>query len=291
MTEEAITELSRREQWIVWKYLPPLPGADKPRKVPFCPATGKPASTTDPSTWGTFDAALSVVAAYEGTGFVFSPDDPYVGIDLDSCVDADGHVAEWAADIVLALDSYTERSPSGTGLHVIVRGTLPPSGRRSGPVEMYEQGRYFTITADYLPELPDAIGERGVALRELHRRVFGDLDAVIAPRTTVNRRTVEPGDEDLIERMLRSQHGPAIRALWDGDVSAYDGDDSRADLALVSHLTFWTGGDQARVDRLFRQSGLYRAKWDERRGAQSYGARTLGTTGSAAQINTGAIAL
>ena len=291
MTEDAITELSHRDQWIVWKYLPPLPGSDKPRKVPFCPATGKPASTTDPATWGTFDAALSVVAAYEGTGFVFSADDPYVGIDLDNCVDADGQVADWAAAIVLALDSYTERSPSGTGLHVIVRGKLPPSGRRSGPVEMYEQGRYFTITANAVADLPEAICDRGAALRELHRQVFGDLDAVIAPRTTVNRRTVEPGDEDLIERMLRSQHGPAIRALWDGDTSAYDGDDSRADLALVSHLTFWTGGDQARVDRLFRQSGLYRAKWDERRGAQSYGARTLGTTGTLTPQRSGTLPL
>lgn len=83
-------------------------------------------------------------------------------------------------------------------------------------------------------------------------------------------------DRELWDKMFSSQHGREILALYQGNTSGYGDDHSRADLALCSHLAYWTNSDELRMDRMFRESGLMRAKWDERHGAQTYGAMTLG---------------
>jgi len=82
-------------------------------------------------------------------------------------------------------------------------------------------------------------------------------------------------DHELLVRARAARNGSRFDRLWSGDTSFYGGDHSRADLALCGLLHFWTGGDRARVDHLFRCSALMRPKWDERRGARTYGERTL----------------
>ena len=122
-------------------------GAAKPTKVPYAVRTGWAASTTDPSTWATFEEAVAAAAAndaYAGIGFVFTENDPYVGIDLDNCIDAiTGELTAEASSIVTAIESYTERTPSGNGLHIIVRGKLPEEGRKKGNIEMYDYRALF----------------------------------------------------------------------------------------------------------------------------------------------------
>jgi putative DNA primase/helicase len=134
-------ELRARPQWVVWKAV-----GDRPDKVPYSARTARRASSTDLLTWSTFQEALEAYenGDYAGLGFVFSSADPYTGIDLDDCVDADGEIAGWALEIVRYFDSYTELSATGTGLHVIVRGEIP--NRRKGDVEVYSSKRYFTVT-------------------------------------------------------------------------------------------------------------------------------------------------
>ena len=134
-------QLKARPQWVVWKAV-----GDKPDKVPYSARTGRRASSTDLLTWSTFQEALKAYenGDYTGLGFVFSSADPYTGIDLDNCVDADGEIAGWALEIVRYFDSYTELSATGTGLHVIVRGDVP--NRRKGEVEVYSSKRFFTVT-------------------------------------------------------------------------------------------------------------------------------------------------
>ncbi len=134
-------ELKVRPQWLVWKAV-----GEKPDKVPYSARTDRKASSTELLTWSTFD---NVVAAYEagqydGIGFVFSSADPYTGIDLDNCVDQGGEIAPWALEIAGYLDSYTELSATGTGLHIIVRGNVP--NRRKGDIEVYSSKRFFTLT-------------------------------------------------------------------------------------------------------------------------------------------------
>ena len=139
---ESIPEqLKTRPQWVVWRAF-----GDKPDKVPYSARTGRKASSTDLTTWSTFEESAYAYenGEYAGVGFVFSSADPYTGIDLDDCVDEDGEITGWALEIVRHFDSYTELSATGTGLHIIVRGEVP--NRRKGNVEIYSSKRYFTVT-------------------------------------------------------------------------------------------------------------------------------------------------
>jgi primase-polymerase (primpol)-like protein len=151
LLENIPEELRQRPQWVVWKL---EKRDDKPTKMPYIAGGVGKASTTDLLTWEPFEDALTGYesGAYDGIGFVFCSGDPYVGVDLDGCVDPEtGEVALWAAQIIGGLDSYTELSPSGTGVHIISRGRIPSSGRR-GSVEMYSQERFFTMTGHLIGE-------------------------------------------------------------------------------------------------------------------------------------------
>src|SRR5262249_35684456 len=139
--ETIAAELKARPQWELWRY---EQRGGKRTKGPY-QTNGARAARNDPTTWTTFDAAVARLApgGDAGLGFVFSPSDPYAGIDLDKCRDATtGAIAPWAHGIVDALDSCSEVTPSGTGLHILVQGALPPGGRRRGQIEMYDQGRF-----------------------------------------------------------------------------------------------------------------------------------------------------
>ena len=117
-------------------------------KIPLNPNTGYNAKSNDPKSWGTFDLAVkrALNRKMAGVGFVFNKDDPFVGIDLDKCLNGSGKAEQWASDIIQLLDSYTESSPSGKGYHILGRERLPPGSRRTGQIEMYDSGRFFTVT-------------------------------------------------------------------------------------------------------------------------------------------------
>jgi putative DNA primase/helicase len=143
-------ELKRRPQWVNWRAMKKSDG--RLDKIPYTPGTQRKASTTDLTTWGTFEEALDGLERFDGIGFVFCSADPYVGVDLDGCVDREsGEVATWAVQIIEGLDSYTELSPSATGVHIIARGKIPHGGRH-GRVEMYSQDRFFAMTGHLLGE-------------------------------------------------------------------------------------------------------------------------------------------
>lgn len=139
-------ELKTYRAWVLWKL---ARAGDKWTKHPYCVHTRHKASSTDSRTWGSFEEVLEAYEAggYDGVGFVFSSGDPYCGVDLDKAVDPDtGEVAAWARTVIEGLNGYAELSPSGTGLHIIVRGRVPAGGNRRGSVEMYDQCRFFTVT-------------------------------------------------------------------------------------------------------------------------------------------------
>lgn len=146
--ENIPNELKGRPQFVNWCY---EERGNDITKVPYTPGTRRRASSTDLLTWRTFEEALGGLDRYDGIGFVFCSADPYVGVDLDGCVDPEtGEVEAWAAQIVAELGSYTELSPSGKGVHIIARGELPEGRRRKGRVEMYDQDRFFTMTGRVL---------------------------------------------------------------------------------------------------------------------------------------------
>ena len=211
-------ELRERPQWVGWR-LRQRASAPKPTKQPLNPRDGELASTTDPATWGTFEEALKCPGT-AGVGFVFTRDDPYVGIDLDGCRNPEtGALEKWAADIVAQLASYTEVSPSGTGVHVIVRGSLPGTRRRKGPIEMYAEGRYFTMTGKWLADTPQEIAERTAELNALHEGVFEENAAADDRPKPIHARLT---DDELVRRAQSAANGAKFMALWSGDVTGYD---------------------------------------------------------------------
>jgi len=281
--ERIPAELRAGSQFVVWKY---VWRGSKWTKPPRSAHTGDMASSTDPTTWTDFPTALAYASRHYagsgGVGRVFAATDPYSGVDLDKCRDPDtGAIAEWAREIVRALDSYTEVSPSGTGVKITVRATLPVMGRRKGAIEMYREGRYFTFTGEHVAGTPTAPEERQEALTGLYSRIFAtqtepEDEDENSPRSTQRQMPHEPNnatDDELLTFAQRSKNGDKFTCLWAGNIAGYDSR-SDADLALCSLLAFYTGPDPTRIDRLFRRSGLMRDKWDERRGTQMYGQLT-----------------
>ena len=114
--------------------------------------------TTKRTPSSTSEVALGAAEAEDGLGFVFTEDDPFVGVDLDDYREV-GELTEWAEAIVDRLDSYTEVSPSGTDVHVLIEGMIPSTKSRSGSVQCYDSRRFFTMTGDHLPGTPTSLSD------------------------------------------------------------------------------------------------------------------------------------
>ncbi|ADD07718.1 uncharacterized protein Nmag_4210 (plasmid) [Natrialba magadii ATCC 43099] len=241
----------------------------------------------DVSLQDTNDAALEYAAtgAADGIGFVFTATVPLVGVDVDDCRDPEaGEPLESALSIIEQLDSFTEVSPSGTGYHVLLEGDLPDGRNRHGSIEMYDQARFFTVTADHVDGTPTSINERQDALEAVHEEFVAEDDTTNDINSTTGDRrddsgqsqTLELEDEELLEKARSAGNGDKFDRLWRGNTSGYDSQ-SEADMALCCLLAFWTGGNRLQMDRLFRQSGLIRGKWDDVHHADgsTYGEKTL----------------
>jgi putative DNA primase/helicase len=280
-------ELISLSQWVGWKH---ECRDGRPTKIPINPHTGGRASSIDARTWTDYPTAIRAKYRYrlDGIGFVFSVADPLVGIDLDNCRNpTTGEIAPRALKIVRLLNSFTEISPSGRGLHIFVRGKLPQEvieemassgGRKKGGIEMYDRTRYFTITGNHLNGTPMTIEERSSELEKLHFFFFAASKKSIRPNE-ISRppHPVGVSDEKILERARRAANGARFEKLWRGEWQDIYPSQSEADLALCSILAFWTGGDAGRVDLLFRCSGLMRPKWDQRHfnDGSTYGRATI----------------
>lgn len=284
LVDQMPDELKALRQWVVWR-AEPRPGKGKPAKVPYQPRTGHRARTDVPATWGTYAQALARYqqGGWDGLGFVFTAGDPYCSIDLDECRDPEtGHIASWAGHINHTLDSYTELSPSGRGLHILVKATLPGHvGRKQGAVEIYDAGRYFAVTGQRLAEMPATIEERQAQVEALYA-TLAPAEPTTVPLAAHPGAALARSDAQVLALALAAPNGAKFQALWSGQLAAYRGvhtgqvDHSRADFALCRLLAYWTNDDAEQMDRLFRQSSLYRPKWDQPAGGgHSYGEVTI----------------
>lgn len=262
------TELKKYPNWVAWQSVR-NEKKERPDKIPFDPRTGERARANDPATWGGYDAAvnLAVRRGLSGVGFELG-NSPYAVIDLDHVVEADGTLKGYAAEIVEAINSYTEFSPSGTGLHIWLMLDKPLKeygGMNKNAelgIEIYDTGRYITVT-----DKPYGVVKPIVNASER-------IEKIVA-RYFIKKTEERPQYSDIFELMLSSKSGDKIRALLGGSWEWGYKSQSEADLALCCHLAFWTGNNAAEIDRLFRQSGLMRQKWDEMRGGHTYGEMTV----------------
>lgn len=253
-------ELKGLRQWVCWT------GSDK---VPKNPHTGGNAMSNKPETWGTFEEAVSACEKYrfDGVGFEFA--NGYFGVDLDHCLDD----LDFCDEFVETLQSYTEISKSGSGVHIICRGELPDGARRKGQVEMYSSGRYFICTGNlYNPKYKNIV-DCTETIKILHSKYLPSETPKI---DTKQYEIVDMDDQDVIDKARNCKSGYLFNLLYQGNWQGLYSSQSEADLALCNQLAFWTQKNEAQMDRIFRSSGLMRKKWDEKRAGKTYGIITIG---------------
>ena len=252
-------ELFRGKKWVCWKWEKRNEAWTKPL---YNPRTGKYAQSDKPSTWATFaEAWLQYESgSYDGIGFVLSNADGFCGIDYDKVRDPQtGNIEADALARIRAINSYTEISPSGCGLKTIVKAKLPDRDRQSEHYSFYTNKRYFTITGHIFDGISRSIEHRQEEVSKLYSELFPGREKVSQKRETQPLHNI--ADFEIIQKALNANDGGKFRQLWKGDWSEYPSQ-SEADMALCTKLVFWVGVDPQRIDAIFRQSGLYRDKWD-----------------------------
>jgi hypothetical protein len=160
LSDNIPAELRIVAQWIAWRF-DWINDRSKWDKPPTNPNNGRLAEANNPATWATFAQATEYAYRHhlDGVGFEFSADDPFAGIDLDDCRDPDtGAIDSWAQEIINEFNTYTEVSPTGTGVKLFVRGIVG-KGIKTTTIELYDRGRYFIMTGQRLPNTPDTIAE------------------------------------------------------------------------------------------------------------------------------------
>jgi hypothetical protein len=252
--------LTDRHQWVMWRGVWRAPKWTKP---PY-QIDGCLASTSDPLTWDRFEhcesAWSSGRAKWDGYGFVLSADDPYCGIDLDHCRNPEtGKIEDWALGLLCRFNSYSEPSPSGSGIHIFIKGKLPGTGRRKGHIEIYDCTRFLTITGRPLQEYSSTIEQRQDVLDAVFKELFPDPEP--PPRRAQSPLSLS--DEAVVELASNAKNGARFLAVYrDGETG---GDHSRADFNLMCSLLFWCGGDTTQAMRIFWNSALaQRSKWRDR---------------------------
>lgn len=283
-------ELRALRQWVMWRF----DWSEKSgqwAKVPYQP-TGEHAKTNDASTWHTFQAVLTAferkAQKFDGIGFVFSEDTPYCGIDLDGCVIRDEdefRLSDFALRLLDRVQTYTEFSPSYTGLHLIGKAENFDAFK-TNQIEVYTKERYFTFTGCswqldaltvndvnepvkfVISKLKEQKEREAEAQRQGKQKEY---QAKQQQQQTTQNLTVD----QLLSVAFRSANGDKIKRLFEGSTFEYGDDQSSADLALCRLLAFYSQGSRDVLDAMFRKSRLMRPKWDEMRGSQTYGAMTL----------------
>jgi len=218
--------LKDRPQWVTWRYVWHKGKWDKPPRNPWTDALAK---TTDSRTWSPFDAAFTtyqhsmsvrlVTVHADGIGFVVTEDNELAGIDLDHCRDPDtGVIESWAQAIVDRMRTYTEVSPSGTGLRLWLTATRPKRGRRKGLIEIYSWGRYLTCTGCHLDGTPTTIESRQVELEAFEAELTPTPQAKTARPTPAPDNGTGPdlSDDALIDKALGARNAGKFARLWSG---------------------------------------------------------------------------
>lgn len=256
-----LEELQDYEQFVAYIKTPDN------KKIPINPNTHEYARTDDPSTWSTLEQSLKALRTgrYAGIGFVFSEEDPFTGIDIDNAIQG-GHLTEQAQELVTQFWSYTEISPSGKGIHILVEGELP-EGRRKDGKEGYSKRRFFTLTTRHLKGSPDTIEYRQ---RELDT-FYESLAPVKPPETHFKPPSIDVfvrSDVELMEKASTAKNGDKFLSLYQGNISGFQSK-SHADWQLILYLLRCTN-DVDQVKRLFLQSNLVDEKTLSRRGDSTY---------------------
>jgi len=238
-------ELKQLPQWVCHR-----------NKIPFNPLTGAPAKAGQADTWARFEDAVNASGSYDGIGFEFN-NNGIVGIDLDKVIAEDGIISSEVAEIIALLDSYTEYSPSGKGLHILVKGDIPVDGKKKGFIEMYKAKRYFTLTGNVYGELT-TIKECSEQVMQIFNKYFSDSKS----ENSFNYNSVTDSAKDYLSVGLAKD--TVFKALWDGEYQSEKcTSESEADLALMGKLLYWCSGNTDAAIEAFISSPYATGKDDK----------------------------
>lgn len=261
-------EMKKIDNWILWRLENRSSG--KPAKVPYC-ARGGIAKVNAPNTFATFEEAVNAcqTGGYDGIGFVFD-NTSFVGIDIDGCYDADGTLSDNATQAFQLAQSYTEISQSGKGLHIIMKGTLPPGERRNTTTgfEMYAHGsaRYFAMTGN-TGGAPISIREDQSVINEIHARFVAKPipEPTVLPIPPEPPVSSEPSQEVLVGVRTDEDYlnvglskDKSFACLYHGERP--HGNESSDDLALMNKLAYWCNANKALMWDAFHASGHFAQK-------------------------------
>lgn len=262
-------ELWQYRQFVCWRYVDH--GRAKPDKVPVNPRTLGNAGTTYKNTWSYLPSAI---AAYEthhdlnGVGFVLTPLDKFTMVDADDCVQ-NGVINDFARAIIERVDTYTELSPSGCGLRLLVRDVAQRPALKRSQIEIYSGERFATLTGNVVHNTP-------IARADL-QWIYNQFPPAKLPATSITTLSLScedsPATDDAgtWERIFKlDKQGPAHDARFHGDLAGDAGDHSLAVIRLLNCLARWTQGDGPRMDRMIRMAHLDQSKFDAKRGAQTW---------------------
>lgn len=254
MNNPLVERYGKESRWVSWNL---VQKDGRPTKMPL-QLNGTLASSTDSSTWSTYD---TIREKTDKVGIIFTPDKRLLGIDIDHCINNKQIEHEQKTQIEKLLqeaNTYTEFSPSGTGLHlflsIIEEEGLTLQGNRKAPYELYTSGRYFTFTSNsYGEERPvrDVTCEEANKILSTIGYPFSKPKEIVLPAKYTNL-----DDETILNKMFGSKNGVTIKILYNGDSTEYANDKSRADSAFLSHLAFWTGKDSLQMERMWLASPL-----------------------------------
>lgn len=279
-------ELKTLKRWVCFKI---EKHDNKTDKIPINALTGKNAKTNASTTWTTFKVAIMGCVKYKCDGLGFMLGDGIFGVDLDNHINPTTGELEMPIDefekisneFIEQLDSYSEKSWSGNGIHIICAGKLPGTKRKTTCVEMYENGRFFAFTGNVVNCKPVEVREEEI--KPLYEKY---MPKEIEVKHNVNSTIGSDMeiDEIIDTAMSNEKTGELFNALYFGDIENayilsgktwYDDSHSSADLAFCNLLAFWCNCDFDKMDTIFRLSGLMRDKWDELRGIETYGNITI----------------
>lgn len=257
MNNPLIKKYGSEKRWVSWKM---ITKDGKPTKVPLT-VTGSMASSTNPTTWSTYDELPA-----GNKGIVFTDKKDLLGIDIDKIIKNNEIVHEQKEKIqefIEATSTYTELSPSGTGLHLFlsINDKIDLVTNKKAPYELYTHGRYFTFTGIPYGEPKDVRAVTGDEAEELlkiigypWKKVSKEIKSgTIIPPTSV---ATNVSDSDVLAKMFASKNGLAIKSLYEGNAGNSGGDLSRADASLLAHLAFWTQKNPEQMERIWVTSPL-----------------------------------
>lgn len=270
-TENVPTEMAHLEQWVLWR-AEKLKDKDEYGKVPY-QLIEIPASSTNPSSWSSFDKTIKKLDDYDGVGFVLTKEDDYICLDLDDIhIDKETHkpMTDIAKEVMQK--TWWEISPSGTGVHAYFKGTLPDEvmkKNKSEHLELYSHSRFMTFTGvnddvyrevssdqSYIDSLVEHYFKREVITNEF-------IPNEVTPSNL--------DDVEVMKLMGKSKNADKLSKLMSGGWREIFESQSEADLSLLNALAFYTQKNIAQMDKIFRGSDLMRPKWDELRGSKTYG--------------------